>query len=114
MSEQSEFPRRHGLPGGFSDGLAQDQAQHAQWKRFEEPTPQTSGVDLVPGQLYEFWPGGSIFNEHGTYLGQFHLADAPRPCADDEHDWQWTRVGPPDAPAFERCRKCLTERGRSS
>jgi hypothetical protein len=72
------MPERHGLPDAYpynEPGFCDDQAASARWVTFTGPTEQTVEVDLVPGRRYELWPGGALFNEHGTLIG--YLDDAP-------------------------------------
>lgn len=65
---------RHGLPDVYplnEEGYRRDQAEHARWFRYEGPTENTVSVTLTPGEVYELWPGGELFNSAGTLIGRF-------------------------------------------
>lgn len=71
---------RHGLPNAYpynEPGFTADQAKHAHWFRFVGPTEQTVSVSLTPGELYELWPGGDLFNSAGSLIGQLRPASKP-------------------------------------
>lgn len=65
----------HGLADVYpmnKEGFVEDQASHASWYRYEGIS-KDSEWHLADGTLLELWPGGMIFNEWGTLVGQLHL-----------------------------------------
>lgn len=69
---------RYGLPDVYpfnEPGFVREQEASARWVEYQGPTENTTRWELSPGTVLEIWPGGAVFNEHGTLMGWLNLTD---------------------------------------
>lgn len=65
----------YGLPDAYPDnreGFIEGQAESARWVIYQGIS-EGSEWHLRDGTKLEMWPGGDVFNEHGTLVGRFRL-----------------------------------------
>jgi hypothetical protein len=63
----------HGLPNVYpfnKEGFAEGQIESAQLVEYRGISDGSSW-HLADGTKLEIWPGGAVFNEHGTLVGWF-------------------------------------------